>query len=130
MFRLTLLIVHYVLICIYLIWLYMCGPVSLGHVYGFTIVSDLCSTVVSALIEMSPREVLLDISVVVVCLLSCVLRFVASDCDGCLSYTPTDDCSRNACYVDSARGAMHTLMFVLPLVVVALRSRGFLQLTY
>ena len=130
MFRLTLLIVHYVLILIYIIWLYMCNPVSIENVYGFTIVSDLCSVVVSALIEMSAREVLLDISVVVVCLLSSVLRFVATDCDDCLPYDPTDICSRNACYEDSARGSMNTLMIVLPLVVVVLRSRGFLELTY
>lgn len=128
-FQLTL-FVHFVLISVYVVWLCLCNPVSIGHVYGFTIVSDLCSTIVSALIEMSTREVLLDISVVVVCLLSSVLRFVASDCEGCNPDESTDSCSRNACYEDSARGILHTGMFVLPLIVVALRSRSFLKLTY
>ncbi len=130
MFRLPLFIVHYVFCLIYLSWLYRCYPVSIWNVYGFTIVSDLCSVLVSALIEVYPRDVLLDISVIVVCLLSSILRFVASGCEGCLTYQPTYICNRNACYEDSARGSMNTLMIVLPLVVVALRSRGFLELTY
>ena len=131
MFRLTLFTVHYVLVLIYFSWVYRCNPISIENVYGFTIVSDMCSAVVSALIEMySPRDVLLDISVIIVCLLSSVLRFVASTCENCSVIQYTMICDRNACYEDSARGSMNTLMIVLPLVVVVLRSRRLLELTY